>query len=163
MTAPWENIVVDPFTAWSRVAAAGFEMQSTWWRGIETLQASGAVIGARSALMRDGMGVPGPIALSEYARMVPEKVDAFGRSGSAVMRGAVEMQTAWVGQMQRVGLMMLSGRTPTVAEASILARQSADYALGAVTATANLYKAALAPIHRAAAGNARRLGNAGRE
>jgi len=107
-------------------------------------------------------GAPSQSDLSEYARMVPEKVDAFGRSGSAVIRRAVEMQTAWVGQMQRVGLMMLSGRAPTIDEASILASRSADYALGAVTAAADLYKAALAPIHRAAAGNARRLENVGR-
>ncbi|MBV5324069.1 MAG: hypothetical protein J0626_01705, partial [Rhodospirillaceae bacterium] len=76
---------------------------------------------------------------------------------------AVEMQTAWIAQMQRVGLIMFSGRTPTIAEAATLASQSTGYALGAVTATAHLYKAALAPIHRAAAGNARRLGNARRE
>ncbi|NML04171.1 hypothetical protein [Sphingomonas sp. G-3-2-10] len=152
--------MVDPFTAWSRLAAAGLEMQSTWWRGIETLQASSTVIGARGALMRNG--APSRADLSEYARMIPEKVDAFGRSGGAVMRGAVDMQIAWIAQLQRVCLMTLSGRTPTIAEASILASRSTDYALGAFTATADLHRAALAPIHRAAAGNARRLGNAGR-
>lgn len=154
--------MIDPFTAWSRVAAAGFEMQSTWWRGIETLQASGTVIGARSEMMRRDAGRPAQSDLSEYARMGPEKVDAFGRSAGAVMRDTATMQASWMRQMQRVGLAMLSGRTPTLAEASALASQSADYALDAVTATAKLYEAALAPIHRTATGNARRLGNAGR-
>ena len=154
--------MIDPFTAWSRVAAAGFEMQSTWWRGIETLQASGTVIGARSEMMRRDAGRPAQSDLSEYARMGPEKVDAFGRSAGAVMRDTAKMQASWMRQMQRVGLAMLSGRTPTLAEASALASQSADYALDAVAATAKLYGAALAPIHRTATGNARRLGNAGR-
>ncbi|QJU59159.1 hypothetical protein HL653_16560 [Sphingomonas sp. AP4-R1] len=152
--------MLDPFTSWSRMVAAGLDMQSTWLRGLETVQASSAVISARSGKMRDAMGSPMQADLAEFARMVPEKVEAFGRSASAITRDAMAMHGAWTVQMQRVGLMMLSGKVPTLSEASVLANQTADYALGAMTAGAKLGRGALAPIHRTATGNARRLGHA---
>jgi ABC-type taurine transport system substrate-binding protein len=152
--------MLDPFTAWSRMVAAGMDMQSTWLLGIETIQASGAVIGARSGKMRDAMGSPVQADLAEFARIVPEKVDALSRSGSAVTRDAMAMHDAWASQMQRVGLMMLSGKAPTLSEASLLVNQTAEYALGAMTAGAKLGKGALAPIHHTATGNARRLNKA---
>jgi ABC-type taurine transport system substrate-binding protein len=146
--------MIDPFTAWSRMMSAGLDMQSTWLRGVETMQASGSVIGARTDMMRS---VPQAGDMTEYARMVPEKVEAFSRSAQTVMRDTMTMQSAWATQMQRVGMMMLAGRVPTFAEATRLATQSADYAVGAMTAGARLGKGALAPVHRTATGNARRL------
>lgn len=146
--------MTDPFTAWSRIFAAGLDMQSTWLRCVETMQASRSVIGVRTDMMR---GMPRPGDPAEYARMVPEKVEAFSRSAQAVMRDAMAMQHAWTVQMQRVGMMMLGGRLPTWSEAATLAAQSGDYALGVVTASAQMGKGALAPVHRAATGNARRL------
>lgn len=152
--------MLDPFTAWSRMVAAGMDMQSTWLRGIETMQASGVVIGARSAKMRNAVRSPMQADLAEFARMVPEKVDAFSRSASSVTRDAMAMHGAWATQMQRIGLMMLSGKVPTISAASLLASQTAEYAFGAVTAGTKLSKDALAPIHGTATGNARRLGKA---
>jgi len=149
--------MLDPFTAWSRMVAAGLDMQATWFRGLETAQASGSVINARSKTMRDAIGFPLQADIAELSRMVPEKVDAFSRSAQAVTRDAMAMHGAWTTQMQRVGLMMLSGKIPTLTEASTLASQTAEYALGAVTAGAKLGNGALAPIHRTATGNARRL------
>lgn len=146
--------MIDPFTAWSRLMSAGLDMQSTWLRGVETMQASGSVIGARTDMMRS---VPQVGDMTEYARMVPEKVEAFSRSAQTVMRDTLEMQSAWATQMQRVGMMMFAGRVPTFAEATTLVTQSADYAVGAMTAGARLGKGALAPVHRTATGNARRL------
>ena len=67
------------------------------------------------------------------------------------------IHSAWVGQMQRVGLMMLAGRMPSAGEVATLANQSANYAIGAMTAGAKMGKGALAPVHRTATGNARRL------
>jgi len=146
--------MIDLFTAWSRMVSAGLDMQSTWLRGVETMQASGSVINARTDMMRS---IPQAGDLGEYARMVPEKVDAFSRSAQAVARDTMAMQTAWATQMQRIGMMMLGGRLPTMAEAATLATQTAEYSLGAMTAGARLGKGALAPVHRTATGNARRL------
>ena len=147
----------DPFTAWSRMVAAGFDMQATWLRGIETLQASQSVIAARTGKMRDAAGAPMHADVAEFARMLPEKLDAFGQSAQAVTRDMLAMHGAWAAQMQRLSLMMMSGRMPTPSEASALTTQTANYALGAIDAGARLGKGALAPVHRAATANARRL------
>ncbi|TZG27646.1 hypothetical protein [Sphingomonas montanisoli] len=149
--------MIDPFSVWSRMFAAGVEMQSTWLRGLETVQASGAVIGARTDKMRDAATSPLTTDVAEFARIVPEKVEAFSRSAAAIARDGMAMQAAWATQMQRVGEMMLLGRMPTIGEASRLMTQSADYAVGAMTAGAKLGRGALAPVHRTATGNARRL------
>jgi len=149
--------MVDPFTAWSRMFAAGLDMQSSWLRGLETLQASQTVIAVRSGKMRDAANAPLDADLAEFARMVPEKIDAFSRSARAVTRDTLAMHHAWTIQMQRVGLTMMSGKLPTVHEASALASQTAEYALGAISASARLGKGALSPLHRTATGNARRL------
>lgn len=146
--------MTDPFTAWSRMMSAGLEMQATWLRGFEMMQASHSVIVTRTEMMRR---VPDPSDLAELARMVPEKVEAFSRSAQAVVRDTGTIHGAWAAQMQRVGMMMLGGRIPTMAETVKLAEQSVDYALGAMTASARLGKGALAPVHRTATGNARRL------
>lgn len=149
--------MIDPFSAWSRMFAVGIEMQSTWLRGLETVQASGTVIAARTNKMRDAAGAPMVADVAEFARMVPEKVEAFGLSAQSVARDTMVMHAAWTAQMQRLGAMMLMGRMPTVGEASRLMTQSADYAVDAMTAGAKLGRGALAPVHRTATGNARRL------
>ena len=149
--------MIDPLTAWSRMFAAGLDMQSNWLRGFETLQASQSVIAARSSKMRDAASAPLDADLAEFARMVPEKIDAFSRSARAITRDSLAMHHAWTVQMQRVGLMMMSGKLPTLPEASALATQTTEYALGAISATARLSRGALSPLHRTATGNARRL------
>lgn len=145
------------FSAWSRMFEAGLEMQSTWLQGLETVQASVAVIGARTDKMREAAGAPLTADVGEFARMVPEKVEAFSRSGKSIVRDAMAINAAWTTHMQRVGAMMLMGRMPTMGETSRLISQSADYAVGAMTAGAKLGRGALAPVHRTATGNARRL------
>lgn len=132
-------------------------MQSTWLRGLETVKASGAVIGARTDKIRDAVTAPLSADVGEFARMVPEKVEAFGRSAQSIARDTMAMHAAWTTQMQRMGAMMLMGRMPTIGEVSRLMTQNADYAVGAMTAGAKLGRGALAPVHRTATGNARRL------
>lgn len=149
--------MIDPFTAWSRMVAAGLEMQSTWLRGVETLQASQTVIDVRSDKLRDAVSSPMSADLAEFSRMVPEKLDAFGRSATAVTRDAIAMYRAWTVQMQRLGRMMMLGRLPTFSEATVFANQSGESALAAMTSGSRVGRDALAPVHKAATGNARRL------
>jgi len=152
--------MTDPFTTWSRMVAVGLDLQTTWLRSLETVQASQTVIAARTDKMRDAATSPMQADLAEFGRMVPEKLDAFGRSAGAIARNTHAIHGAWMAQMQRVGLMMMSGRMPTVQEASAFAAQTTDYALGAISASAKLSKDALAPVHRTAIGNASRLKHA---
>ncbi|BBD02807.1 MULTISPECIES: hypothetical protein [Sphingobium] len=147
----------DPFSAWSRMVSAGLDMQSTWLRSAETMRASGDVITARTEMMRMATAAPITGNYVELSRMVPEKVAAFSRSAEAIARDTIAMQTALVAQMQRAGMMMLAGRMPTAAEVTTLASQSANYAVGVMTAGAKMGKGALGPVHRTATGNARRL------
>lgn len=147
----------DSFSAWSRMVSAGLDMQSTWLRSAETMRASGDVIGVRTEMMRAATAAPFTGDYAELSWMVPEKVAAFSRSAEVIARDTIAMHSAWVGQMQRVGMMMLAGRMPRAGEVTMLASQSANYAVGAITAGAKMGKGALAPVHRTATGNARRL------
>ncbi|WP_083276688.1 hypothetical protein [Sphingobium phenoxybenzoativorans] len=147
----------DPFSAWSRMVSAGLDMQSTWLSSAETMKASGDVIGARTEMMRAATASPLTGDYAELSRMVPEKVAAFSRSAQVVARDTMAMQSAWVGQMQRVGMLMLAGRVPSAGEVTALASQSANYAVGVMTAGAKMGKRALAPVYRTATANARRL------
>lgn len=147
----------NPFEAWSRMASAGLDMQTTWLRGVETLRASNDVIGARTALIRAATVSPLSGDYTELSRMVPEKVEAFSRSAQVVARDLMAMHSAWAAQMQRISMMMFAGRMPNLSEVTSLANQGADYAVGAVIASTRLGKGAMAPVYRTATGNARRL------
>jgi ABC-type taurine transport system substrate-binding protein len=147
----------DPFSAWSRMVSAGLDMQSTWLRSAETMRASGDVIKVRTEMMRAATTAPLTGDYAELSRMVPEKVAAFSRSAEVIARDTIAMHSAWVGQMQRVGMMVLAGRMPSAGEVTTLANQSVNYAIGAMTAGATMGKRALAPVHRTATDNARRL------
>ena len=149
--------MIDPFSAWSRMVSAGLDMQSTWLRSLETLQASHDVVGARTEKIRAAAASPLTGDYAELSRMVPEKLDAFGRSAQIIGRSVLSMHAAWILQMERVGMMMFLGRAPTLTEATTLADQTANYTMGAMTAGAKLGEGALAPVHRTATGNARRL------
>ena len=150
--------MTDPFTTWSRLLATGVTMQQTWWRIGETWQASGTVIEARTARIGAAARSPLQADLPELSRMIPEKLDAFGRSGGNVLTVLIGMQAAYWGQLLRIGTMLASGRMAMPGELSRLASSNDSYALGALDAGARLGKVAIAPIHRTVTGNARRLG-----
>jgi uncharacterized protein YciI len=149
--------MIDPFTAYLRMAKAGLQVQANWMRALETLQASQSVIEVRTAKMREAASMPWRADTAEFSRIIPEKVEAFGLSADAVMRETMRMHAAWLSQLQRVGFMIMSGRFPSVAETSIFASQTLNYAVGAMYATARMGRKALAPVHQTATRNARRL------
>jgi len=122
--------VFDPFSAWSRMVSAGLDMQSTWACRAETMTASGDVGGVRTEMMRAATASPLTDDYAELSRMVPEKM---------------------------AGKMVVAGRMPSAAEVIALAKQSVNFAIGAMAAGANMGKRALEPVHRTPTGNARRL------
>jgi hypothetical protein len=74
---------------------------------------------------------------------------AFGTLGMAgVMASAL---------VRSVVMIMLDGRMPSTDTAAVLTNRSANYASDVMTAGAKMGKDALAPVHRTATGNARRL------
>jgi len=147
----------DPFSAWSRLLAAGTSMTDTSMRAVETLTAAQEVIAARSVIIKAAADSPLTGDVAELGRMLPEKVEAFSRTGSATVAAWSEAQSAWVRHMQHLGAMMMRGRPPTPGELADLGARTAALTLGSIEATARLGATSLAPVHRKATANARRL------
>jgi hypothetical protein len=150
-------MMFDPFSAWNRLWAAGASMTDTSRRAVETLVAANEVVAARSKIIEAAVHSPLTGDIAELGRMVPEKVDAFSSAGSATVAAWWEMQSAWVRHMQHVGGMAMRGRPPTAVELADLGTRMTTLALGSIEATARLGSASLAPVHRKATANARRL------
>ncbi|MFV3131966.1 hypothetical protein [Niveispirillum sp. KHB5.9] len=147
----------DPFSNWSRLMAASLSMTGTGVRAMETLGAANAVIAARTPIIDAAMRSPLTGDHVELALMVPEKVEAFSSAGSAMVTAWWEAQSLWVGHMQHLGAMALRGRMPTAVEAADLANRMAGLTLDGIEAATRLGSTALAPVHRKATANARRL------
>jgi hypothetical protein len=147
----------DAFTAWSRLMSAGFEMGRMGFRVADTMAASNSVIARRSDVIGAAMRNPGKADYAELGRMVPEKVEAFSRSGSAVVSEYWSMQTALFREMQNIGAMVMRGRLPTPGEVDALSSRGSAYAVGAIEQAVAMGGAALAPVHARATANARRL------
>lgn len=148
--------MLSPFAAWNRMMSAGFAMAETGMRVAETMQASQGVVAARTGMM--GRGAETTRAdRHELARMVPEKVAAFSRSGTAVADAWWKMNLAFLAEAQHLGAMAMRGRMATPAELQALASRQSSYAMGLFEASARMGEAALKPVHKSATGNARRL------
>jgi hypothetical protein len=105
----------------------------------EMLAASGQVIPIRLARMAAAGHAPSARDRREFARMGPEKLQAGTQSLFAVALRLQAMQLQWLAQAWRPWLGAWGGWTAGSAHA------------------ARLGSAALAPVHRAATANARRL------
>lgn len=149
--------MVDPFSSWSRLVSASFEMVQTTMKVAETINASSQVVSTRSDMIATAMRSPLDADHREMGRMVPEKVEAFSRSGAAIVTAWWEMQTAWLVEMQHLAGLAMRGRLPTKPELLDLSSRQMAYAVGSVESAAQLGHNAVAPIHRKATSNARRL------
>jgi len=147
----------DPWNGWLRLMQSGLSMGQTGLRAIETLHAAGHVIAARTAIINAAILSPFTADHRELSRMVPEKVEAFSRSGMATASAWRAAQSACFGHMQHLGIMALRGRSPTTAEMVDLGERVSALTLGAAEATARLSASALAPLHSGVMANARRL------
>lgn len=149
--------MLDPFTFWTRTMSAALDMSKTGMRAAETMQASNDVIAARSGTIRDAIGSPLTADYGELSRMAPEKAEAFSKAGVAILNQSWGMYNAWLTEAQNVGAMMLRGRAPTFAELPGFWSRGAAYALRSMEDGAKLWRVALAPVHKTATQNARRL------
>jgi hypothetical protein len=147
----------DPITAWLRMTSAALDMAGTQSRAAKTMTASREVVRKRSDIIETALRTPLLADHAELARMVPEKVAAFGLAGAAMSAELVSMQAAWIGEMQNLWTMALRGRAPTLAEMSALATRSSAYAVRSTERAARLGEVGLAPIHKQVTANARRL------
>lgn len=150
-------MMFDGIDRWARLMQSGFLMAQTGVRAMETMGSANEVIAARMTIIGFAMKSPHKGDYAELARMMPEKVDAFSRAGSATLAAWWAAQAAWTGQMQHLGIMVMRGRLPTTEEFADLGSRMASATVEAVEAQARLGDRALAPIHHKATANARRL------
>ena len=142
--------------------------------GLKTMQMSTAaaqVIVIRTTRMAAAGPNPGAADRRENKRMVAEKVDAFSRAGQALASGAVPLLAGMAVQSWRTGIDLFNASTRLAASrtpAQTLDRQRrfADTLMrstpaaqqnAASDATARLAHRALAPVHRKATANQKRL------
>lgn len=159
--APFAAVRARPFTApfalWSKLVTAGLDQMALGWRWLETLQATGNVLAHRGdtidRTLRSSPAGVRSAARAELARLIPEKIDAFSRSGAAAFNGTLTLHRAWLAQLERTQRLLLAGKLPTFADL-------ADAGTAALTTSAvatRLGRDALAPVHRKVTANARRL------
>jgi hypothetical protein len=145
--------MLDPFTTWTRMLGAASRAATTGRQMSETLSASQEVIAKRTGMMQS----PLTADYAELGRMIPEKVEAFSKSSIAVATEWWAMQVECLAEAQHIAAMAMRGRPPSLAEWSTLASRNATHALRMVERSVALGASAVAPIHRSATGNARRL------
>ncbi|MDF0542106.1 hypothetical protein PX699_07115 [Sphingobium sp. H39-3-25] len=149
--------MLDPFTFYSRMVAAAFEMVGTAQRASETLSASQEVIAKRSAMMGVAARTPLEGDYAELSRMVPEKIEAFAKAGTVMANDWWAIQSAFITEAQRMGGMAMKGRAPTLTELQKLSSRQSRFALRMLERTSAMGDRGLRPIHASATANARRL------
>jgi len=155
--ARWRPVMLDPFTAWTRLMSAAFDLGRTGQNASATIAASQDVIARRTDIVAAAMRSPMTGDYAELARMVPEKVEAFSKGGVAMAGEWWSMQAAFMAEAQHLGGLMMRGRPPSVAEFSELSSRTMSYAVHSVERAARFGSLGLSPVHAAATANARRL------
>jgi hypothetical protein len=145
--------MLDPFTTWSRMLGAAARAATTGRQVSETLSASQEVISRRTGMMQS----PLTADYVELGRMVPEKIEAFSKAGVAVATEWWAMQAECFAEAQHIAAIAMRGRPPSLDEWTTLASRNRAHALRMVERSVALGASAVAPIHRSATGNARRL------
>ena len=107
------------------------------------------VVGHRVARMATAGPTLSPRDRKEFARMFAEKNSAFGESWMAMAQQALLAQQAFAASLARAAWIKPSARTPPAAQA---------LALELHRAALNVLGKGLAPVHRRAVANAKRLG-----
>ena len=161
-----------PHDAAARAWSAAAQNALSLFRAGELALAAATVIGARSQLGIIGAADPVRADYAELARIAPEKIDAFSRSGAAVVGQFWEMQREAGALMLRqveagLNLALAFWQLPLPHHAAQL---QADFVAETVDRTAQsadriarrasrVHDKAMRPIHRRATANARRLSN----
>ena len=154
-------VLANPFLLWGTLGLKAMQMSA----------AAAQVIAIRTTRMASHGANPNAADKREMHRMGAEKVDAFSRAGTALASGALPLMAGMAMQSWRTSFDLLNGMTRLAASRTIpqtmaRQRQLADTLMrggatagqaAASNATARLAHRALAPVHRKATANAKRL------
>lgn len=142
-----------PLDLWSDMWTNSLRLAQAGWKTGEMMRASADVIGSRCQSMAEASRNPLSGDYVELGRMVPEKVDAFSRAGWAALRNLQTMNAAAFANLAQTSRIAAAGRLPTAAEVQRLSSRSSRMVACASAAAGKT----LAPVHKRATGNARRL------
>lgn len=145
----WPN----PFQFWTDSLAAGEAMMRTGLRFGEMMAASAEVIDHRSRVIGDACRNPFAADHAELGLMVPEKIEAFQEAATAAAADMAAAHSMLLRNWQEMTAMMVQGHLPTAAQTRALAERSSRIGRRTTAAASK----ALAPVHRKATANARRL------
>jgi hypothetical protein len=141
------------WSAWADLLSSGMRMAQTGVKMTEAMTASHEVIDSRVRTMAEAAANPFAGDYAELGRMIPEKVDAFGRAGATAFGDLMAMQAAAMANYRQMASLALAGRAPTLAEAEAMWARSWGIAGQAMDSPGR----ALAPVHKRVTANARRL------
>ncbi|WP_231923302.1 hypothetical protein [Sphingobium cloacae] len=136
---------------------SALELARAGHRTAETIAASQDVIEARSDLIRTALRSPLEADYHELALMVPEKVEAFSKAGSAIVGQWWAIHADALTQAQHLGAMAFRGRPPTAAEWNAMTARTIAHGVRALERSVALGAGAVKPVHARATANARRL------
>jgi hypothetical protein len=144
-------------TALARTLQAGLSLAEVNLKAAEMAAAASAVIGYRMGLIAAAGQNPLAADHAELGRMIPEKVAAFSAAGLAAMEAYWSLQRDLANYMSHVGRMMTAGRLPLPSELAELAERTSIDAARLAGSGVEAASVAIAPLHRKATSNARRL------
>ena len=152
-------LLVNPFALWGTLGMKTMQMQA----------AAAQVIAIRTSRMALAGLNPGAADRRENSRMVTEKVDAFSQAGEALATGALPLMAGMASQAMRSSWDLFNAATRLAASRTLPQtmqhqRQLADTLMRSApgaqqssNAAARLAHKALAPVHRKATANQKRL------
>jgi hypothetical protein len=143
--------------ATAQLMEAGLDLADMSLKTGEMTAAAGSVIGARVGLMVAAARNPLSFDYAEFGRMVPEKVQAFSEAGAALAEEWWSLQRDLGDYMLYLGRAMTRGRAPLPSDVIELVERTSTHGARLAASTIGAAGAALAPVHRAATSNARRL------
>ena len=142
-----------PLDFWMGAWRSGLAMADAGMKLGETVSASHAVIDSRVRSMADAARDPFNGNYAELGRMVPEKVEAFGKSAASGWNDMQAIQSDLFANGMEMMRIATTGRLPSAGEAMAMTSRSSRIVARAAASGGR----ALAPVHLAATGNARRL------
>ena len=139
------TVTINPWSEWQKMWRAGTMLS-------ETLAASHMVVSHRQKAIEEAVSDPLGADHAELGRMVTEKSAAFGAAGVSLANDWWAMQGDISAQMMAIGNLM-AGRAPSPRASQAMITRGQRIGSAALASSIR----AMAPVHRAATNNARRL------
>jgi hypothetical protein len=143
--------------ALARTVQAAFHLAEVSLKAGEMTVAAGTVIGARMGVIAAAQNDPLNADHAELGRMLPEKLGAFSEAGTAVMEEWWSLQREIGNYLLYLGRAMTVGRLPLPSELFELVERTSIHGTRLATSAIGAADVALAPLHKKATSNARRL------